>query len=96
MTNIAGFEVNGGFKKTVYGVAAAAAIGVGGYVMNAASRVAPLEVKVDGIEKQIDSQFDGLHERWNDQKAWNELLLDQQRATDSKIDQLITITRNRP
>ena len=96
MANILGYELNGGTKKLLVGTGLTIATGFGGYVMNASSKVEPLVEKTNSIEKQIDFQTDSSKDHWANQKAWNELLWEQQKTTDSKIDQLITLTRNRP
>ena len=88
--------MNGGMKKLLIGTGLTIVTGVGGYVMNASSKVEPLVEKTNSIEKQIDTQFDDLKERWRDQKEWNALFRSEQKDTNEKIDQLINIVREKP
>lgn len=88
--------MNGGAKKAVIGVAATAIAGVGGYILNASSRVAPLAVKVESIDEKMDDFKARETDTRHNQNAWNDLFLTNQRKADDKLDQLINIVRSKP
>jgi len=96
LTNVLGVEMNGGMKKLLIGTGLTIVTGVGGYVMNASSKVEPLVEKTNSIEKQIDTQFDDLKERGRDQKEWNALFRSDQQMTNDKLDLLIKAVGHHP
>ena len=88
--------MNGGFKKTVMGVAAAAATGLGAYVFHASGKVEPLIVKTEAIEEKLIINSEVNRDRWMDQRTWNEMFLEKQNKASEKLDIVIDKLNQKP